>query len=123
MIAARALVLCDGAPASAELAGRQWTDRKAINWRGASAHLHLYAQSLAGTVLTRVTDRAADLVRLAAYVYAADQELSRGGEFDVYARRWQRHIAMCVGVTDPDFWSRGGVCRRLTEALFFLTGD
>jgi len=123
MTVTRALVRCDGATPSAELARESWTVQKSISWRGPSANLNLRAQSLAGTVLTKVEDRAADLVRIASYVYAADREISRGGSADVYGKQWRRHIAMCLPVTDPGFWAQESIRARLATTLSFLTDD
>jgi len=119
----RVLVRCDGAPIPAALAGTGWSAQRSITTRGASANLAISAQSLAATVLTRLNQRQADLVRLAAYVYAADQEISRGGQADVYGRQWRREIFMCIPVADPTFWMRDALREHLATALSFLTDD
>jgi hypothetical protein len=104
MTETRVLVQCDGAAVPEELADQTWSYQRPINSRGASSDLNLRAQSLASTVLTNIESRAADLVRIASYVYAADQMISRGGDADVYGRKWRRHFALCVPV------SRGRRC-------------
>ena len=68
-------------------------------------------------------DRPIDLVRIAAYIYFADQSVSRGGERDVYGRRWRRRMLMAIGVSDPDFWRSEQVSQALSQALAFLTED
>jgi 7-cyano-7-deazaguanine synthase in queuosine biosynthesis len=67
---------------------------------------------------------AADLIEVAAYVYAADQAVSRGGDatFD-YGDRWRRHFRFEIAVRCPDVWSRPEVTEVLTETLGFLSGD
>src|SRR5438067_10560014 len=119
----RALVRCDDAIVPTELDRGSWPAQKAIYARGPGVNLNLRAQSLESTVITKVEDRAADLVRIAAYVYAADQELSRGGAADVYGRDWRRHIVMCIPVTDPLFWMSDPIRGRLAAVLTFLTED
>ncbi len=123
MTGVRALIRCDEAtvPHAVEAAG--WTVRKLIVSHGPAPLLNLRAQNLAGTVLTAVAHRAADLVRIASFVYAADQDLSRGGPADVYGREWRRHIALCLPVSDPTFWQQDTIRSRLTTVLSFLTED
>ncbi len=123
MSALRALVPCDAAVVPQAVAEADWDVRKPIVSRGPAAQHTLRAQSLAGTVLTRVADRAADLVRIASYIYAADQELSRGGRADVYGRDWRRSITLCVPVIDPTFWQQDAITAHLTDVLSYLTED
>jgi 7-cyano-7-deazaguanine synthase in queuosine biosynthesis len=117
------LVRCDDAVAPAQLATASWDMQKSITSRGPASQLTLRAQSLAGTVLTRVANRAADLVRVAAYIYAADQELSRGGPADVYGQQWRWSITLCVPVADPAFWQQDLVQSCLANVVSFLTDD
>jgi hypothetical protein len=119
----RVVVQCDGARVPEAEAPAPTAVLKTVNSRGSATNLNLRAQSLAGTVLTGVADRAADLVRIASYVYAADQLVSRGGPADVYGERWKRQILMCVPVTDPGFWTADPVREALVAALGFLTDD
>ena len=123
MTETRVLVQCDGAAVPEELADQTWSYQRPINSRGASTDLNLRAQSLASTVLTNIESRAADLVRIASYVYAADQMISRGGDADVYGRKWRRHFALCMPVSDPAFWMQDEVRSSLSTVLLFLTED
>jgi 7-cyano-7-deazaguanine synthase in queuosine biosynthesis len=120
---AEALFTCDGARPSAALTGQSWTNWKSINAVGPQKTMTLTAESLASKVLSGFESRAADLVRIASYVYAADQELSRGGERDVYGRAWRRHLVLCIPVTEPALWMQDEVRTRLVETLYFLTED
>src|SRR5690242_1351118 len=119
----RALFRCDEAIVPDGVAAQRWTETRTIASRGQSPSLNLRAQNLVGTVLTSVTQRAADLVRIAAYVYAADQEFSRGGSADVYGRDWRRQLALCIPVGDTNFWQRDEIRERLAGILGFLTED
>ena len=118
-----ALVRCDGAPVPSTLAAQQWSERRAITSSGGSADLNLGIEGLGGALLREVGPRAADLVRIAAYAYRADQLVSRGGERDAHAARWRRRLALCVPAADPAFWSAPEVVERLAAALRFLTDD
>lgn len=123
MTVPRVLVRCDGAEVPADLSTGKGTQRKAIASQGADADLNLNIQGLATRLVTRVADRSNDLVRIAAYVYAADQMVSRGGLHDVHGDRWQRHLVLCIPVLDLRFWRRAEVVAELTDVLRFLTED
>jgi hypothetical protein len=69
-------------------------------------------------------DEVIDLLELAAYVYTADQAVTRGGtrEFD-YGSRWRRHFRFEVPVRRPEVWGQREVTAALTETLSFLSDD
>ncbi len=117
------LFQCDGALAPAAWTAQDWTDRREITSGEEGADLDLHLQSLAGRVLTRVGPRAADLVRIAAYAYRADQMISRGEPDNASATRWRRHLALCVPVNEPSYWSDPVVNERLAATLRFATDD
>ena len=71
--------------------------------QGQWGDLTLRMQNVSHALRGNVEARAADLVRIAAYVYAADQIVGRGGLTDIYGDRWRREFWLCVPVTDPDF--------------------
>ncbi len=119
----RVLFQCDGAPVPAVWTAQEWTDQREITSGEAGADLDLHLQSLAGRVLTRVGPRAADLVRIAAYAYRADQMISRGEPDNASATRWRRHLALCVPVNAPEYWSDPAVNERLAATLRFTTDD
>ncbi len=123
MSVTRALFRCDDSDVPDSVATAHRGAVKQIRTRGQSPSLTLSVQSLAETVLARVQARAADLVRIASFVYAADQEVSRGGLADVYGDRWRRQITMCIPVSDPGFWNQDRVCSQLARVLSFLTDD
>lgn len=121
--APRVLFRCDQAEVPVQLARQRWDEQNVINRRGLAANLNLRAENLAGTLLPQIEDRAADLVYIAAYVYAADQMFSRGGLADASDKRWRRSLALCIPVSDPDFWMRYAIREQLAEVLGFLTED
>jgi 7-cyano-7-deazaguanine synthase in queuosine biosynthesis len=69
-------------------------------------------------------DVALDLLELAAFVYAADQSVTRGGTTKIdYGDGWRRHFRFEVPVRCPELWARPEVRAALTGALEFLTDD
>lgn len=123
MSVTRALFRCDGADVPPPVATLYRDAEKQIHTRGPSPSLTLSAQSLAETVVAQVGARAADLVRIASYVCAADQEVSRGGQADPFGDRWRRRITMCIPVSEPSFWNQERIRSQLAQVLSFLTDD
>jgi len=123
LVTRRVLVQCDGAPAPVAWGGVAWTDRRSITSGEGGADLDLHLQSLAGRVLTQVGPRAADLVRIAAHAYRADQMVSRGEPDDASGSRWRRHLALCIPVNEPAYWSDAVVSDVLAAVLRFATDD
>lgn len=64
-----------------------------------------------------------DLIEIAAYVYAADRNVDRGGLADVEYNSWARQFDFHIAVRDHDFWNRSEVKKALAETLRWLTGD
>jgi len=119
----RTLIQCDGAMASPSLLSEVWDQRATINHQGPRKDLNLRIENISHAVLRNVDDRASDFVRIAAYVYAADQSISRGGPADVYGTKWWREMAFVIPVLGAGFWNQSKVREHLTEVLLFLIGD
>jgi 7-cyano-7-deazaguanine synthase in queuosine biosynthesis len=65
-----------------------------------------------------------DLLEIAAYVYAADAAIPRGGPTDErFGKRWRRRLHFEIAVRDPDRWSSDAVRAPLEETLGFLSDD
>lgn len=65
-----------------------------------------------------------DLMEIAAYVYAADQATSRGGNgVDNFGGRWRRKFEFHIPVRAFDFWSKPETGKILRETLEFLSDD
>ncbi len=118
------LVQCDNAAIPDQVVG---TDGDAIclqlNHHGPSANVQLRIQELSDPLSGTLKGRAYDLVRIAAYVYAADQLVSRGGDADAHGDSWRRTFIMCLPVSEPDFWNQSTVCQMLKNALGFVSED
>ncbi len=118
-----ALIQCDGADVPSEFGSVSWNKCEAISHRGGSPNLSLRLQNLSHALISTIDSFAADLIRISAYVYAADQSVRRGGPTDIYVKHWKRHFGMVVPVSDPDFWNEANVRRQLEETLSFLSED
>lgn len=117
------LVDCDGASVPTTQLGLEAPLRSSLNHQGPEANVNLRIQSPSNTLLTRVDARAADLVRIASYVYAADQSVSRGGEADVHGDDWKRQFTLYIPVSEPEFWNEESVSKALGETLTFASDD
>ena len=62
-------------------------------------------------------------MRIASYVYAADQSVRRGGRADWKLEDWARDLRLAIPVNDPDRWSDPQVKQALEACVGFLTGD
>ena len=119
----KALVICDNARASPDLTSGKWDEKIQINHLGSNSDLNLRIENISHAVLQDVGQRAADFVRIASYIYAADQSLSRGGPTDIYGKHWRRDLSFAIPVQDVDFWNQEQVRSQLVEVLSFLTED
>ena len=119
----RALVQCDEALIPTSLGRETWDVREHIRHRSGDRDLNLLIENLSHACLQTVDRHASDLVRIAAYVYAADQIVRRGGMKDVYGKHWRREFSLVIPVSDPDFWTQEQLCLRLEAMLAFLTDD
>lgn len=115
------LFQCEGASVP-----QRWsavTERHVLGGPGSDAAQIDFSLRMPDPILGALADRSLDLVRIAAYVYLADGSVSRGGELDVYGRRWRRRMLMAIAVNEPDFWRSEQVSQALSLTLSFLTED
>jgi REase_DpnII-MboI len=70
-----------------------------------------------------LTDRAKDLVEIAAYVFAADRKVLRGANSAVMYDSWSRCFSFNIPVRDHTFWQLEETKSLLSELLVFITGD
>lgn len=86
--------------------------------------VHLGLQRLSDRLFADLPEVVVDLMELAAYVYAADQAVTRGGRVEIeYGERWRRHFRFVVPVRCPNVWRAAPVKDTLTETLSFLSDD
>jgi hypothetical protein len=120
----RALVVCDGVTVPVDLEREAWTVRDELWSSGADKNVHLFGEHRGQTILSSIVDLYFDLIQIASYVYAADQQLPRGGiRRDVYGKQFRRTITLCLPVNNPEFWSRPEIIAPLRDALQFATDD
>ena len=71
-----------------------------------------------------VPDTFQDLLEIAAYVYSADQAISRGAdEVDSFGNSWRRDLNFIIPVRNHEFWSGLEVQDALRSTLGFLSDD
>lgn len=116
-----ALVLADGGSPSYG-ASTEGTPLKLTSF-GRAPNVRLQIDVFRTRFLRELPERYDDLLRLAAFVYAADTRVSRGTERDVFGTQWSRRLRMVLPVWDLDFWASAPVRELLTDTLNFLTGD
>lgn len=109
------IVTCDDATPPAQVSPS--TRQLHIQSTGNLADLTLRVQPISDSLAGTVSGRAEDLVRIAGYVYSADQLVSRGGRADVAGDDWRRAFAMYVPVSEPDFWGSPEVRTLLQDTL------
>ena len=90
---------------------------------GGEGDVNLRVGSMSAAIHAAPPPRANDLLRLAAYVYWADQMVPRRTEIDVAGDQWGREFRIYAPVSDPDFWSQPSVIERLKSVLRYGTGD
>jgi 7-cyano-7-deazaguanine synthase in queuosine biosynthesis len=83
----------------------------------------VFAQGFDQTLLGDLSSRSDDLYRIACAIFAADQEVRRGGARDPHDDQWMRHFGLCIDVQDLGFWSQDDVQTALSELIRFATGD
>ncbi len=118
----RALILCDGARPPLSLQQEHWDVQQAIKARGEDGDLNISISAPAAT-FDGLTARCADLLHIAAYAFAADQQVRRGGPADIYGDDWRRLFALCVPVAEPAFWADERIVSQLAEVLSFASDD
>lgn len=113
------LVRCGSVQGSAK--GAKTLD---LNLRGQEPNVALKSENITDRLGAALPDELADLLDIAAYVYAADSAISRGDSDD---RRlgalWRRRFRFEISVRQPSLWSSSAVMPALIEMLSFLSED
>ena len=115
------VVACGGASARRRSAGDEVLQ---LDVSGASRNVNLRIDDITRAMLGNVPDVLLDLLEVAAYVYCADQQASRGSEqLTALGRDWRRNMHFTIPVRDPGRWSSAPVLEALSEVLGFLSDD
>lgn len=116
------LFLCDGASTPGEWRGK-WTKTDRLVTEGERSTVNFTIKPLEGSLHGSLDARSSDLVRIAAFVLAADQSVSRGGDADPTLHNWHRRMGLVIPVNDPDFWGSSAVLGALRECVGFVSDD
>lgn len=91
---------------------------------GPGANARLRIDQMSAALRQSIPDRFVDLIEIAAYVYFADQAVTRGGAgVDNLGLGWRRRMTFCLPVRDLEFWQAPEVGKALASTLGFLSED
>lgn len=117
------LFLCNGAKLSSRKKVWKTADRHELS-TAKDGSVGIKIRDIYAQLQSNISDRAADLMEIAACVYVADQLAKRSGRKTIdYGDLWYRHFRFEVGVRDLDFWNNPAVNESLVGMLSFLSGD
>jgi 7-cyano-7-deazaguanine synthase in queuosine biosynthesis len=120
------LILCG----SARLSSRKkvWREAKTVclelDRRRSACNVNLRISDITRRLAANLPDLDRDLLEIAAYVYCADQAVTRGGLKQIdHGRSWYRMFRFEVPVRRPDFWSSADVLQDLCRSLNDASAD
>ena len=116
------LILCGGA--SAPRGVRAERLHLAIDFEGRPGNVFLKIKNITEALNRNPSPVLLDLLDVAAYVYAGDQCVPRGGthSFD-YGDRWDRRLRYVIPLRKPKIWNRAQVKDALADVLGWMTDD
>lgn len=120
----KVLIVCDDANTTDRMKDEaSYENIVHLNQYGAERNLRQVITNITHRIVEDLDSKARDLLDIATYVYAADGEVKRGTEKDVFAKKWKRDFTFALPVRDPSFWNSPEITGQLEEVLSFLTGD
>jgi hypothetical protein len=91
---------------------------------GKGKNVDLRIDCITRSMLANVPELLIDLLEIAAYIYCADQRLSRGTDrLANFGESWRRNLHFTIPVREPELWQQDEVQRLLAETLGFLSDD
>ena len=105
---------------------RKATDVAAVslNTFGANQNVNLKIADIHQRLGANMRNEFFDLLEIAAYLFAADQACSRGGQgVRDYGQGWHRTFRFHIPVRVPELWQMKTLSDELTNTLSFLTDD
>jgi 7-cyano-7-deazaguanine synthase in queuosine biosynthesis len=117
-----ATLLC-GAAAGRGLPAPARNVRRLLRF-GPHANVFLHVEDLRRAIGADLPEAFLDLLDVAAYVYAADQAVARGGDTGAdWGAGWRRALQFAIPVRLPELWNSPAVREALTATLGFLSED
>ncbi|MFN3626090.1 MAG: 7-cyano-7-deazaguanine synthase [Hyphomicrobium sp.] len=99
-------------------------DTMTMDVHGKGKNVNLRIDCITRSMLANVPDLLLDLLEIAAYVYCADQRMSRGtAQLTNFGENWRRDLHFTIPVRDPALWQHSEVQRLLEDTLGFLSDD
>ena len=124
MIRKPRLILCSGVDVPDNDPLRQDRIVLELNAHGPEANVTVKLEDVAKVMGQHLNGRLADLLEIAAYVYAADSSTPRTGWSDGNStENWSRDFTFVIPVRDLVFWRRSEVTDLLVKLLRFLDND
>ena len=91
---------------------------------GHNANVDLKIGDIRKKYLADLPDVLTDLLEIAAYVFAVDNSVTRGGPaFRNMGRDWRRSLSLIIAVRAPDRWNASDMLHSLGSLLGFLSDD
>lgn len=113
-------VACGGVDAPGAGRGKQLV----LDVQGKGKNINLRIDDLRKIMVSNIPDVLLDLLEVAAYVYCADQQASRGSEYLMdYGADWRREMIFRIPVRSPGVWQSQEVRECLAEMLGFLSDE
>jgi len=98
--------------------------RLCLDLYGEDRNVYLESKKIDRLLIESLDNRLRDLLDIAAYVYAADQMVSRGGDvLTSIESRWRRSFDFDIAVRCLDFWEGAEVLEALQSCLWFMMED
>ncbi len=124
-MAAERLILCGGVPARRPAPG---ADRPVgLHIYGHAPNVRVRLEDIRRALWKPLPAVFRDLLEVAAYVFAADQAVTRanGGRVDgpEIGAGWRRNLRFVIPVRNPDLWNSQEVADALVAALSFASDD
>ena len=92
--------------------------------RGPEANIRLELDDIRRQFLDVEPKLLTDFVEIAAYVFAADCTIRRGGPaLKRMGEKWRRSFHLVVAVREPGLWTQPQILHALSDVLEFLSGD
>ena len=114
------LILCGGVPGRRGIRAQ----RLRLDIWGRDPNVFLKIRNITDAMSRNPPPVLLDLLDVAAYLYAGDQAVPRGGtrSFD-YGGRWDRRLRYVIPVRRPEVWDRADVKGALADTLGSMTDD